>query len=79
MTQIVIQIDAPVATLERFSQMTGVPFETVKKRAQSGKYPIMPKSTPQERPQINLVAFCAEAAALARLPASSKERTKQAR
>jgi len=67
MTQFVIQLNAPVVTLERFSEMTGIPFGTVKDRAQRGIYPIMPKKTPQERPQINLVAFYAQCAKEANL------------
>ena len=70
MTQIVIQLNAPVATMERFSEMTGIPFGTVKSRVHSGVYPIMPKRTPQERPQINLVAFYAKCAEEAKLPAA---------
>lgn len=68
MAQIVIQLNAPVATLEKFSEMTGVPFDTVKHRVHKGVYPILKKKTPQERPQINLVAFYALCAAEAKLP-----------
>ena len=46
MTQIILQITAPVATLERFSEITGVPFDTVKHRVHKGFYPILAKKTP---------------------------------
>lgn len=72
MTQIVLQITAPVATLERFSEITGVPFDTVKHRVHKGFYPILAKKTPQERPQINMVAFYALCAEQAKLPKDSK-------
>ena len=68
MAQVVIQLNAPVATMERFSEMTGIPFGTVKSRVHNGVYPIMQKKLPQERPQINLVAFYAQCAAEANLP-----------
>lgn len=67
MTQIVLQLNAPVATLEKFSEMTGIPFDTVKHRVHKGVYPILAKRTPQERPQINLVAFYAQCAEEAKL------------
>lgn len=70
MSQIVIQLNAPVATLEKFSEITGIPFNTVKHRVHKGVYPILKKKTPQERPQINLVAFYAQCAEEANLPAA---------
>jgi hypothetical protein len=57
MPQIVLQLNAPVATMERFAEMTGIPLDTVKYRVHKGVYPILPRKTTQERPQINLVAF----------------------
>ncbi len=72
MAQIVIQLNSPVATLEKFSEMTGVPFATVKHRVSKGVYPILKKKTPQERPQINLVAFYAQCALEAKLPKETK-------
>ena len=70
MSQVVIQLNAPVATLEKFSEITGIPFNTVKHRVHKGVYPILKKKTPQERPQINLVAFYAQCAEEANLPAA---------
>ncbi len=70
MSQIVIQLNAPVATLEKFSEITGIPFNTVKHRVHKGVYPILKKKTPQERPQINLVAIYAQCAEEANLPAA---------
>lgn len=72
MAQIVIQLNAPVATMERFAEITGVPFATVKHRVRNGDYPIVVKKTPQERPQINMVAFYALCAEQAKLPKDSK-------
>ena len=72
MSQIVIQLNAPVATLEKFSEITGIPFNTVKHRVHKGVYPILQKKTPQERPQINLVAFYAQCALEAKLPKETK-------
>lgn len=72
MSQIVIQLNAPVATLEKFSEITGIPFNTVKHRVHKGVYPILKKKTRQERPQINLVAFYTQCA----LEAESSKGTK---
>ena len=72
MTEIAIKIDAPVVTMARFSELTGIPFDTVKYRVHKGEYPIVPKKTPKERPQINMVAYHAQLAALAQLPKQQK-------
>ncbi len=64
MSQITVKIDAPVVTLARFVELTGMPERTVRMRIANGDIPIIPKKTKFERPQINMVAFAAKCADL---------------
>lgn len=66
-TTITITPVAPVVTVAKFAELTGIPEGTINQRIAEGKYPIMPKSKQQERPQINLVAFYAQCAKAANL------------
>jgi len=61
--QVVIQPTTPIVTLDRFSEMTGIPVGTIKKRIAAGVIPIVPKQKRGEDPYINLVAFYAKLAA----------------
>jgi hypothetical protein len=64
MSQITIQLNAPVASLEKFAELTGIPLATVRHRVRMGVYPIIPKKSLQERPQINLLAVYVKCAGL---------------
>ncbi|MGL5176763.1 MAG: hypothetical protein ACRC8N_01440 [Aeromonas veronii] len=72
MSEIALQIDTPVKTIERYSADTGIPVGTVKKMIARGELQIMPKSGPKTRCLINMVALYQQAAAAAYQPATSR-------
>ncbi|WP_182859711.1 hypothetical protein [Aeromonas hydrophila] len=71
MSEIAIQIDTPVKTIEKYSTDTGIPVGTVRKMITDGDLEIMPKRRPKSRVLINMVALYQKAAAAAYLPAIS--------
>jgi len=67
MSQIAIQIDCPVLTLDEFCRRSGMPEKTARTRIAQGEIPIMPKATAKERIRVNMVAYaikCAKAAGI---------------
>lgn len=71
MSEIALQIDTPVKTIERYSADSGIPVGTVRKMISDGDLDIMPKRRPKSRVLINMVALYHKAAAAAYLPATS--------
>ena len=63
MTQFPIHFDAPVCTVERFSELTGLTKRTVENYVHDGRIPIMPKQGKAEKVLINLVLYTQQALA----------------
>ncbi|MBV7599392.1 hypothetical protein MNZ22_15875 [Aeromonas encheleia] len=72
MSEIALQIDTPVKTIERYSADTGIPIGTVRKMIAQGQLQTMPKAGPKHRVLINMVALYQQAASAAYLPAISR-------
>ncbi|WP_324017780.1 hypothetical protein [Aeromonas hydrophila] len=71
MSEIAIQIDTPVKTIEKYSSDTGIPVGQVRKMISNGELQIMPKASPKHRVLINMVALYHKAAAASYIPAIS--------
>ena len=67
---LVIQIDTPVKTMERYAADTGIALGTVKKMVQRGELQIMPKYSPKSRVLINMIPIYAAAGGSAYVPTS---------
>lgn len=67
MTQISINIDTPVVSIDEFVRRTGHSLATVRRQITSGLIPTLPREKRNEKVNINLIAYmvqCAEKAAI---------------
>ncbi|ABN60788.1 hypothetical protein [Shewanella baltica] len=61
MNQIALQIATPYVTFEQYATLSGIPFNTVREMAKTGRLPLRPKDRPKEKPLINMLALTREA------------------
>ncbi|MEQ4451717.1 DNA-binding protein [Kosakonia sp. YIM B13605] len=58
-----INVSTPYVSLKRYSEMTGIPFETCRGMMEDGRIIIRPKTRRMEKPEVNLVAMLKDAIA----------------
>lgn len=64
MTQLHVHFDAPVCTVERFAEKTGLTKRTVENYVRAGRIPIIPKQGRAEVVMINLALYTQQALSL---------------
>lgn len=57
MTQITIHFDSPVVSLDRFCELSGMTKDTVRRRIEEGRIPVLPKQGKREVVMVNLMAL----------------------
>ncbi|UJR54994.1 hypothetical protein [Dickeya zeae] len=56
-----INVPTPYVSLRKYSELTGIPFETCRGMVKSGKIIIRPKEKANEKVEVNLVAMLRDA------------------
>jgi hypothetical protein len=67
MTQICINIDTPVVSIDEFVRRTGLSIPTVRRQISEGMIPIMPRATQNSKISVNMIGYlikCAQEANL---------------
>lgn len=67
MTQICINIDIPVVSIDEFVRRSGLSLPTVRRQISDGVIPIMPRATQNSKISINMIGYlikCAQEANL---------------
>lgn len=54
-------IAAPYVSVNKYSELTGIPLDTVRKMVQRGEIIIKPKQGAKEKVQINMIAMLKDA------------------
>jgi len=75
MTQISINIDTPVVSVDEFVRRSGIPLPTVRKQISAGIIPILPRAKRNEKVNVNMIAYmvkCALAGDMNATTASNK-------
>ncbi|WP_438334699.1 DNA-binding protein [Edwardsiella tarda] len=58
-----INVDTPYVSLKKYSEMTGIPYDTCRGMLSDGRIIIRPKNKRMEKPEVNLIAMLKDAIA----------------